>query len=107
MGKGCPEKPRCRWRSGLPDLELVPRRLLVSLIATWRVNGRVQQEHVADLGSIDAHMLPSFFAGVEPERANAIRLDLKAMVVRVDLGAAQFLGGHRGAAGPALESAYR
>jgi hypothetical protein len=75
-GKGCPEKPRCRWRIGLPDLDLIPRRLLVSLIENRRTNGRPRQEHIADLGAIDMQWLPSFFAGAEPEHANAARLNL-------------------------------
>jgi hypothetical protein len=75
-GRGCPEKPRCRWRIGLPDVELVPYRLLVCLVENRRVDGRPRQEHVADLGAIDGHWLPAFFNGVAPEHANAARNDL-------------------------------
>jgi hypothetical protein len=39
----------------------VPYRLLVSLIENRRVDGKVRQEHIADLGSIDGHALPSIF----------------------------------------------
>jgi hypothetical protein len=63
-------EPRCRWRIGLGiGLEpgLAPYRLLVSLIENKRVNGKVQQEHIADLGAVDGHMLPAFYAGVVPE----------------------------------------
>jgi hypothetical protein len=70
---GCPLRPRCRWRI---DGDLVPYRLLVGLIANRRVNGKIKQEYIADLGAIDGHMLPSFFAGLSPERAHAIRGDL-------------------------------
>ena len=64
-GKGCPMRPRCRWRIGLDqDVILVPYRLLVSLIANKRVEGKVRQEHVADLGAIDGHLLPMFFRGL-------------------------------------------
>jgi hypothetical protein len=66
----CPLRPRCRWRIGG---DLVPYRLLVGLIENRRADGKVRQAHVADLGAIDGHMLPSFFAGLTPERANAIR----------------------------------
>jgi hypothetical protein len=55
---GCPFKPRCRWRI---VGDLVPYRLLVGLIENQRVDGKVRQTHVADLGAIDGHMLSSFF----------------------------------------------
>jgi hypothetical protein len=54
---GCPFKPRCRW---LIDGK-TPYRLLVSLIENRRIDGKVRQEHIADFGAIDGHMLPSFF----------------------------------------------
>jgi hypothetical protein len=47
----------------------------VSLVENRRVGGRSRQEHIADLGAIDAHWLPAFFNGVEPEHANAARID--------------------------------
>jgi hypothetical protein len=56
---GCPLRPRCRWRIGGGR---VPYRLLVAVIENRRVNGKVRQEHVADLGAIEGHWLPSFFA---------------------------------------------
>jgi hypothetical protein len=56
---GCPLRPRCRWR--IND-DLVPYRLLVSVIENHRSDGKVKQQHVADLGAIDGHMLSSFYA---------------------------------------------
>jgi hypothetical protein len=73
---GCHEQPRCRWSISLgSDLEvgLVPYRLLVSLIENRRVDDKVQQEHVADLGAIDGHMLAAFYAGIEPALAAAVQ----------------------------------
>jgi hypothetical protein len=57
VGTGCPMKPRCGW---LIDGKS-PYRLLVSLSETRRVGGKVRQEHIADLGAIDGHLLPSFW----------------------------------------------
>jgi hypothetical protein len=51
-------KPRCRW---LIDGKLAPYRVLVSLIENRRVDGRVCQEQIADLGSIEGHLLLGFF----------------------------------------------
>jgi hypothetical protein len=62
-GKGCPMKPRCRW---LIAGKLVPYRLLVALIVNRRVDGKVRQEHIADLGSIDEYMLPGFYPDGAP-----------------------------------------
>jgi hypothetical protein len=62
-GKGCPMKPRCRW---LIAGKLVPYRLLVALIENRRVNGKVKQEQIADLGSIDGYMLPGFYPDGPP-----------------------------------------
>lgn len=74
---GCQLRPRCRSRIGMGDGDkLVPYRLLVGLIENRRVEGKVQQTHVADLGAIDGWLLPAFFGGLEPERANAIRGNL-------------------------------
>lgn len=63
-GYGCPERPRCRWRIAG---ELVPYRLLVSLVESERDAGRVRQVHVADLGAIEGYLLSGFFAGSHPE----------------------------------------
>jgi hypothetical protein len=72
-GWGCPQRPRCRWRIGIEQgAALVPYRLCVSVVESHRVNGKVRQEHIADLGAIDGHWLSSFFAGVEPPIVNAI-----------------------------------
>jgi hypothetical protein len=73
IGTGCPERPHCRWRfdAGNGD-QIAPYRLLVSLIKNRRVDGKVQQEHVADLGAIDGHMLSEFFGRIAPEQINVI-----------------------------------
>lgn len=63
-GSGCPERPRCRWRI---EGELVPYRLLVSVVENRRIDGKVKQEHVADLGAIDGEMLRDFYAGAAPD----------------------------------------
>jgi hypothetical protein len=62
VGKGCPMKPRCRWRIK----GLVPYRLLVALIENRRIDGKVRQEHIADLGSIAGHLLPGFYPDGPP-----------------------------------------
>ena len=60
---GCPMKPRCGWR-----IEgVVPYRLQVSLVENKRVDGKVRQEHIADLGAIDGYMLPSFYPDGAPQ----------------------------------------
>ena len=61
---------RRRWRISAdhddsPRLE--PYRLNVGLAENTRQDGRVKQEHVALLGSIDGHLLPEFFADIAPE----------------------------------------
>jgi hypothetical protein len=56
-------KPRCRW---LIDGKLTPYRLLVALIENRRIGGKVRQEHVADLGSIDGYLLPGFYPAGAP-----------------------------------------
>jgi predicted transcriptional regulator len=67
-GEGCPEQPRCRWRVN----GLVPYRLLVSLGEAHRVEGKVRQDHVADLGAIDGTMLPAFYAKLDAEAAQTV-----------------------------------
>jgi hypothetical protein len=71
-GQGCPEQPRCRWRAAGG---LVPYRLLVGLIEGRRIDGKVRQDHVADLGAIDGALLPAFYAGLDAETAQAVRGD--------------------------------
>lgn len=72
-GKGCPLRPRCRWRIGLDEgVNLVPYRLLASLVANRRIDGKIRQEHIADLGAIDGYYLPCFFRGIEARIADAI-----------------------------------
>ena len=61
-------KPRCRWRIGVDHgLALVPYRLHVQLAENRRVDGKVRQEHVADLGAIDGAMLADFWAGIDAD----------------------------------------
>ena len=67
---GCPMKPRCPWRIG-PGL--VPYRLLVSLVENKRVDGKVQQEHIADLGAIDGYWLSAFYADIDPTIAATLQ----------------------------------
>jgi hypothetical protein len=73
----CPMKPRCRWRIGadLEELALVPYRLQVSIVENRRVEGKVRQQHVADLGSIDAWLIPEFWVGVDPMIIGKVRAD--------------------------------
>ena len=74
----CKAKPRCRWRIGAAGgLNLVPHTLLVSLAVNTRVDGKVRQEHIADLGSFEGHLLPSFYSGIEPEIANSVRINVE------------------------------
>ncbi len=60
----CPMKPRCRWRIGR-DEQLAPYRLKVILVENKRVNGKVKQETIALLGSIEATWLPEFWEGID------------------------------------------
>jgi hypothetical protein len=73
----CPKKPRCRWRIGLLRLAdpLVPYRLHVSLAENRREAGRVRQEHVADLGTVDGYLLPEFWNGLDPTLVAQIKAD--------------------------------
>jgi hypothetical protein len=74
--RGCPCRPRCPWRIGWGyglDPGLKPYRLLVGLIENHRVAGKISQEHVADLGAIDGHMLPGFYAGLDPATAAQVQ----------------------------------
>ncbi len=72
--KECPVKPRCRWRIGVDhDLRLVPYRLNVALAENKRADGKVRQEHIAQLGSIEAAWLPEFWEGIDPALAVKIK----------------------------------
>ena len=53
---------------------LPPYRLYVSLAVNARQDGKVRQEHVALLGSIDGHLLPGFFASVDPDISDKMKL---------------------------------
>ena len=39
----------------------------IELVENRRIDGRVRQEHVADLGSVPGWLLPEFRAGLDPE----------------------------------------
>lgn len=52
---------------------MAPYRLKVYLVENRRVGGKVKQETIAFLGSIDATWLPSFYADLEPADADKIR----------------------------------
>ena len=70
----CREKPRCRWRIGREE-ELAPYRLKVILVENKRVNGKVKQETIAVLGSIEATLLPEFWEEISPERAGELKAE--------------------------------
>ncbi len=70
----CREKPRCRWRIGREE-ELAPYRLKVILVENRRVNGKVKQETIAVLGSIDAAWLPEFWEGVGKKKATKLKTE--------------------------------
>ena len=56
----CPAKPRCRWVIG-KHFQLSPYRLKIMVVENRRINGKVKQETIAVLGSIDATWLPEFW----------------------------------------------
>ena len=66
-------KQHCVWKTGNcrwviyagPERSLKPYRLYVSLVENNRVNGKVVQSHIAQLGSIDGYLLPSIFDGID------------------------------------------
>jgi len=62
----CELKPRCRWIIGKHQ-QLQPYRLKVVLVENRRVDGKVKQETVAVLGSIDAGWLPEFWEDTPDE----------------------------------------
>ncbi len=62
----CHAKPRCRWRIGQEE-QLAPHRIKVVLVENKRVNGKVKQETVAVLGSVDAAALESFWQAYDPK----------------------------------------
>lgn len=70
----CPVKPRCRWRIGVDQgLKLVPYRLNIAMAENRRADGTVRQEHIAQLGSIEAAWLPEFWEGIDPDLAAKIQ----------------------------------
>ncbi len=72
--KQCPMKPRCRWRIGQEE-QLAPYRLKVILVENKRVNGKVKQETIAVLGSIEGALLPEFWEGINRKRASKIKAE--------------------------------
>lgn len=83
-GRGCPLRPRCRWRiSWEPGVSLVPYKLLVSLVVNTRVEGKVRQGHIADFGAIDGHLLPDFYSAVDASIAEEIRNYVLSIAVRL------------------------
>lgn len=69
----CHRKPRCRWLIGLDEgVDLVPYRLNVSLVENSRATGKVKQEHIASLGSIEGAWLWEFYADAGPHVAAAV-----------------------------------
>ncbi len=70
----CREKPRCRWQIGREE-ELAPYRLKVILVENKRVNGKVKQETIAVLGSIEATWLPEFWEGIGKKKATKLKTE--------------------------------
>jgi hypothetical protein len=76
----CPVKPRCRWRIGLGAVDTAiaihipaPYRLQVQLVENRRVEGKVRQELTSISCSVDGHLLPEFWRGVDPAFAATIK----------------------------------
>jgi hypothetical protein len=69
----CRMHPRCRWAID-KDRRMEPYRVKVMLVANTRVNGKVKQELVASLGSIDATWLDSFWATVGEDELTGLRV---------------------------------
>jgi hypothetical protein len=62
-GGHCRMRPRCRWAIACNDNDhLEPYRIKVLLVENTRLDGKVKQEIVAALGTIDATWLQSFWA---------------------------------------------
>ena len=72
-GGSCRAKPRCRWALEAGEVKLQPYRLKVTLLANTRIDGKVRQELVATLGSIDAMLLDYFFQDIPPDVAAGLR----------------------------------
>ncbi len=70
----CHLKPRCRWRIGREEA-LAPYRLKVVLVENKRINGKVKQETIAVLGSIEATWLPEFWEGIDQKAAAKLKAD--------------------------------
>lgn len=81
----CHMKPRCRWRIGR-DEQLAPYRVKVVLVENKRVNGKVKQETIAVLGSIEATWLPDFWEDTEQKVAAKLKAEhweLKSLRARM------------------------
>ncbi len=70
----CHAKPRCRWRIGR-DEQLAPYRLKVVLVENRRVNGKVKQETITVLGSIEAVWLSDFWEGIDQKAAAKLKAE--------------------------------
>ena len=70
----CPRKPRCRWLVG-HDEKLSPYRLKVLLVENSRVGGKVKQETIAMLGSIEGAWLPEFWDGLDDKTATKLKTE--------------------------------
>lgn len=83
-GGHCRLRPRCRYviDVGGPHLELY--RLKVELLANSRVNGKIKQEVVASLGSIDAVWLESFWTSAPEPEWRPVRWELWSLTHRTD-----------------------
>jgi hypothetical protein len=66
-------RPRCRWVID-KTRRMEPYRLKVALVENTRVDGKVKQELVATLGSIDATWLDSFWAAVGDDELARFRV---------------------------------
>ena len=79
-------KPRCRWRIG-KDEKLQPYRIKVYIVENKRIDGKVKQETIAFLGSIDATWLDSFWAAPDPSKLDGLRApnwELRSLYARVN-----------------------
>ena len=77
----CPIKPRCRWRIGVEHgIELAPYRLNVAVVENRRIDGKVRQSCLVQLGSFEGAWLPDFYADVDPDLADQIKADVAMKV---------------------------
>jgi hypothetical protein len=78
-------KPRCRWATVAPDgTHLHPYRIKAAIVESTRVNGKVRQDVVADLGAIDATWLESFWAAAPDPALRHEFWELQSLRARVE-----------------------